>query len=63
MDKIIPTSNICKIREVPPELKNGSDIPVFGIVLVTTAIFITTCKAIFSVKPHTVSAQNLSGAL
>lgn len=39
MFKIIPISNICSISAVPPEEKNGSDIPVFGIELVTTAIF------------------------
>ena len=42
IDKIIPISNICSMSEVPPELKNGRDIPVFGIVFVTTAMFIAT---------------------
>lgn len=50
------------MSDVPPELKNGSEIPVFGMVLVTTAIFIATCNAILKVNPHTVRAQNLSGA-
>ena len=63
MDKMIPISNIWIISEVPPVLKNGKEIPVFGIMLVTTAMFMATCKAILKVKPHTVKAQNLSGAL
>ena len=42
IDKIIPISNIWSIRDVPPELKNGRDIPVLGMVLVTTAMFIAT---------------------
>ena len=40
IDRIIPTSNICIISAGPPALINGSETPVFGIELVTTAIFI-----------------------
>ena len=39
IESIMPISNICKANDEPPELKNGSEIPVFGIVFVTTATF------------------------
>ena len=42
MESMMAISKICIISEVPPELKNGKEIPVLGILLVTTAIFIAT---------------------
>jgi hypothetical protein len=42
MESIIPISNICSISAEPPALKNGSEMQVFGIIFVTTAIFIAT---------------------
>ena len=51
MDSSIPISNICTARAVPPELKNGRDIPVLGIEFVTTAIFIKVWIAILEVRP------------
>jgi len=38
---MIPISNICSINAVPPDEKNGREIPVLGIEFVTTAIFMT----------------------
>lgn len=38
---------------VPPKLKNGSEMPVFGTRFVTTAMFKKTCKAICVVMPTT----------
>ena len=40
MERIIPISNIWSINAVPPDEKNGRDIPVFGMEFVTTAMFI-----------------------
>ena len=62
MASTIPISNICMARNVPPELKKGSETPVFGIELVTTATFKIACKASFKEIPYTASEQNRSGA-
>ena len=51
MERIIPISKICIAVAVPPELKNGSDIPVFGIEFVTTAMLSITWSASFAVRP------------
>ena len=48
---MMPISKICSIRAVPPDEKNGSEMPVLGIELVTTAIFKIVCSAILVVKP------------
>ena len=50
-ERIMPISKICTAREVPPELKNGREMPVFGIEVVTTAIFIAACSATLKVRP------------
>ena len=62
MDRMMPISKICKASAVPPDEKKGSEIPVLGMELVTTAILRMVCSATLVVSPYTVSAQNLSGA-
>ena len=58
----IPISPSSIIRLVPPEEKKGRLMPVFGMVLVTTAMFSTACSTTCTVKPTVSSAPNLSGA-
>ena len=50
------------MRLVPPEEKKGSEMPVLGMVLVTTATFSTACRATCTTNPTTSSAPNRSGA-
>ena len=59
----MPISNICKASDVPPELKNGSDIPVFGIEFVTTAILSAACIPIFITSPTAASAPKVFSTL
>ena len=47
----MPISKICMASEVPPEEKNGNEMPVFGMEFVTTAILSTVCKATFVTSP------------
>ena len=61
-DSTMPISPSSIIRLVPPEEKNGRLMPVLGMVLVTTAIFSTACRATCTTKPTTSSAPNRSGA-
>ena len=51
MASTIPISKICKIRDVPPEEKKGRAIPVLGMVLVTTAMLRTVCRATLMTRP------------
>ena len=62
MERIIPISNIWSINAVPPDEKNGRDIPVFGMEFVTTAIFNSACRANFREIPNTTRAEKRSGA-
>ena len=57
-----PISASCIISAVPPYEKNGSEMPVGGIALLTTAIFSSACKPICMVKPTATSIPNLSFA-
>ena len=50
------------ISAVPPALKNGSEIPVFGIEFVTTAIFSATCIITSAVIPVASRLPNISFA-
>ena len=50
------------VNAVPPALKNGSGIPVFGIEFVTTPILITTCTITNVVIPVARRLPNMSGA-
>lgn len=50
------------VRAVPPALKKGSEMPVLGMELVTTAIFRRACQPIWAVNPMTSIQPNLSGA-
>ena len=58
----IPHIPIKTTRAVPPALKNGSDIPVFGIVFVTTPILIATWTITNVVIPVAIKLPNISGA-
>ena len=51
MERMIPISKICRASDVPPELKNGSEIPVFGMEFVTTAILSAACNATLKLRP------------
>ena len=51
MFTITPISASSKIRLVPPDEKNGRLMPVFGMVLVTTAMLQNTCQAICAIMP------------
>ena len=51
------------IRLVPPEEKKGRLMPVFGMVLVTTAMFSTACNATCTTKPTTSSAAVVQKAM
>ena len=53
-----PISASSKIRLVPPEEKKGSEMPVLGRVLVTTAMLQNTCHAIWAMMPMPTSVQN-----
>ena len=57
-----PISPSSIMRLVPPEEKKGSEMPVLGMVLVTTATFSTACRATCTTNPTTSSAPNRSGA-
>ena len=61
-DKTMPISPRSIIRLVPPEEKKGRLMPVFGMVLVTTAMFSTACKATCTTNPTTSSAPKRFGA-
>ena len=50
------------MTDVPPELKNGSEIPVFGIRFVTTPILSMTWIAILAESPYATSFVKSSGA-
>ena len=50
------------MRLVPPEEKKGREMPVLGMVLVTTATFSTACSATCTTNPTTSSAPKRSGA-
>lgn len=50
-ESTMPISPRSIIRLVPPEEKKGRLMPVFGMVLVTTAIFSTACSATCTTKP------------
>lgn len=58
----IPHIPIRITSAVPPALKNGNGIPVFGIEFVTTPIFITTCTITSAVIPVASKLENISGA-
>ena len=45
------------MRLVPPEEKKGSEMPVLGRVLVTTAMLQNTCHAIWAMIPIPTSVQ------
>ena len=42
---MIPISKICRASAVPPDEKKGSEMPVLGMELVTTAILRMVCNA------------------
>ena len=46
-----------RMRLVPPEEKKGSEMPVLGRVLVTTAMLQNTCHAIWAMMPMPTSVQ------
>ena len=51
MFSTMPISNICRIRDVPPEEKKGREMPVLGMEFVTTAMFSTVCRATLAISP------------
>ena len=58
-ESTMPISPRSIIRLVPPEEKNGRLIPVLGMVLVTTAMFSTACRATCTTKPTTSSRYSV----
>ena len=52
-----PISPSSIMRLVPPEEKKGSEMPVLGMVLVTTAMLQNTCHAIWAMMPMPTSVQ------
>ena len=58
----MPHSAICTISAVPPEEKNGSEMPVDGRVFVTTATLSSTCTASSVVRPKAIRVANRVGA-
>ena len=59
----MPISNISIISEVPPAEKKGSEMPVFGTRLLTTAMLRMVWMATWAVIPVTTRAEKRSGAL
>ena len=57
-DRTMPISPRSIIRLVPPEEKKGRLMPVFGMVLVTTAMLQNTCHAICAIMPMPTMVQN-----
>ena len=57
-----PISPSSITRLVPPEEKKGRLMPVLGMVLVTTAMFMSTCRVIWAMIPMPSKAPNRSGA-
>ena len=53
----MPFSASCMMSAVPPEEKNGSEMPVEGSRFVTTATFRNTCKASSVVRPAASSME------
>ena len=51
------------VRAVPPELMNGSGMPVTGIRAVTTIMLMPACTTSQVVIPHATSPENVSGAV
>ena len=60
---LLYTSASSKIGLVPPDEKNGRLMPVFGMVLVTTAMLQNTCQAICAIMPIPTMVQNWFSAL
>lgn len=58
----MPISAMFITNAVPPKLKNGREMPVLGMRLVTTPIFKKTWVAISVMMPTMVSEPNLSRA-